>query len=407
VHEELVEMDMEMTAADAAFRDEVRVFFDEKLTPDMREASNLTSGVFAEFDIGHRWHKTLHEKGWIAPAWPEEHGGTGWTPMQRYIYDSEAGAAGAPRLFSMGLRMVGPVVMKFGTDEQKNFYLPRIRAGDDVWCQGYSEPGSGSDLASLQCRAVADGDDYVVNGTKIWTTGAQHATRMFCLVRTSTEGKPQEGISFILIDMNTPGITIEPIITLAGDHEVNQVFLDDVRVPIANRVGPENEGWTVAKYLLEFERGGAAYATVLEAALEKLRAIAEAERKDGGRLIDDEAFAGKLAALEVRQMAVQATEHRIMSDIAQRGRPGPASSIMKVLGSENNQLISELAVEATQYYAAPYQPEARVPGNNVEPVGPEKSVPVMPKYLNFRAATIYAGSSEVQRNIMAKLVLGL
>ncbi|MDP6688466.1 MAG: acyl-CoA dehydrogenase family protein [Alphaproteobacteria bacterium] len=400
-------MDMEMTAADAAFRDEVRVFFDEKLTPDMREASNLTSGVFAEFDIGHRWHKTLHEKGWIAPAWPEEHGGTGWTPMQRYIYDSEAGAAGAPRLFSMGLRMVGPVVMKFGTDEQKNFYLPRIRAGDDVWCQGYSEPGSGSDLASLQCRAVADGDDYVVNGTKIWTTGAQHATRMFCLVRTSTEGKPQEGISFILIDMNTPGITIEPIITLAGDHEVNQVFLDDVRVPIANRVGPENEGWTVAKYLLEFERGGAAYATVLEAALEKLRAIAEAERKDGGRLIDDEAFAGKLAALEVRQMAVQATEHRIMSDIAQRGRPGPASSIMKVLGSENNQLISELAVEATQYYAAPYQPEARVPGNNVEPVGPEKSVPVMPKYLNFRAATIYAGSSEVQRNIMAKLVLGL
>ncbi|MDP6830906.1 MAG: acyl-CoA dehydrogenase family protein [Alphaproteobacteria bacterium] len=400
-------MDMEMTAADAAFRDEVRVFFDEKLTPDMREASNLTSGVFAEFDIGHRWHKTLHEKGWIAPAWPEEHGGTGWTPMQRYIYDSEAGAAGAPRLFSMGLRMVGPVVMKFGTDEQKNFYLPRIRAGDDVWCQGYSEPGSGSDLASLQCRAVVDGDDYVVNGTKIWTTGAQHATRMFCLVRTSTEGKPQEGISFILIDMNTPGITIEPIITLAGDHEVNQVFLDDVRVPIANRVGPENEGWTVAKYLLEFERGGAAYATVLEAALEKLRAIAEAERKDGGRLIDDEAFAGKLAALEVRQMAVQATEHRIMSDIAQRGRPGPASSIMKVLGSENNQLISELAVEATQYYAAPYQPEARVPGNNVEPVGPEKSVPVMPKYLNFRAATIYAGSSEVQRNIMAKLVLGL
>ena len=400
-------MDMEMSAADAAFRDEVRAFFDEKLTADMREASDLTSGVFAEFEISHRWHKTLHEKGWVAPAWPVEHGGTGWTPIQRSIYDSEAGAAGAPRLFSMGLRMVGPVVMKFGTDEQKNYYLPRIRSGDDVWCQGYSEPGSGSDLASLQTRAVIDGDHYVVDGTKIWTTGAQHATRMFCLVRTSTEGKPQEGISFILIDMNTPGITIEPIITIAGDHEVNQVFLDDVRVPIANRVGPENDGWTVAKYLLEFERGGAAYATLLEAALKKLRAIAEAESKDGGRLIDDGAFAGKLAALEVRQIAVQATEHRIMSDIAQRGRPGPASSIMKVLGSENNQLISELAVEATQYYAAPYQPETRVPGNNVEAIGPEKSVPVMPKYLNFRAATIYAGSSEVQRNIMAKLVLGL
>mgnify|MGYP003970115917 FL=1 len=400
-------MDMAMTAEDAAFRDEVRAFFDAKLSDDMREASNLTSGVFAEFEIGRRWHTALYEQGWIAPAWPTEHGGTGWTPMQRYIYDSEAGAAGAPRLFSMGLRMVGPVVMKFGTDEQKNFYLPRIRSGEDVWCQGYSEPGSGSDLASLQTRAIVDGDDYVVNGSKLWTTGAQHASRMFCLVRTSTEGKRQEGISFILIDMNTPGIKIEPIISISGDHEVNQVFLDDVRVPIANRIGPENDGWTVAKYLLEFERGGAAYATVLEAALNKLRAIAESEQTGGGRLIEDDAFAAKMAALEVRQMAVQATEHRIMSEIAQRGRPGPASSMMKVLGSENNQLISELAVEATQYYAAPYQPEARVPGNNAEPIGPAKSVPVVPKYLNFRAATIYAGSSEVQRNIMAKLVLGL
>ncbi|MBT7756601.1 MAG: acyl-CoA dehydrogenase, partial [Rhodospirillaceae bacterium] len=266
-------MEMGMTAADQAFRDEVRAFFDEKLTDDMREATNLSSGVFAEFEIGRRWHTALYEQGWIAPSWPAEHGGADWTPMQRYIYDSEAGAAAVPRLFSMGLRMVGPVVMKFGSDEQKNFYLPRILSGEDVWCQGYSEPGSGSDLASLQTRAIVDGDDYVVNGTKIWTTGAQYATRMFCLVRTSTDGKPQEGISFILIDMDTPGITIEPIITLAGDHEVNQVFLDDVRVPIKNRVGPENDGWTVAKYLLEFERGGAAYATTLAAGLEKLRAI--------------------------------------------------------------------------------------------------------------------------------------
>ncbi len=400
-------MDVNMSAEDTAFRDEVRAFFDEKLTPDMREASNLTSGVFAEFEIGRRWHKALYEKGWIAPSWPEEHGGTAWTPMQRYIYDSEAGAAGAPRLFSMGLRMVGPVIMKFGSDEQKNYYLPRICAGEDVWCQGYSEPGSGSDLASLQTRAVVDGDDYVVNGTKIWTTGAQYANRMFCLVRTSTDGKQQEGISFILLEMDTPGITVEPIITLAGDHEVNQVFFDDVRVPIKNRVGDENDGWTVAKYLLEFERGGAAYASTLAASLEKLRAIAEAERADGGRLIDDASFAARLAALEVKQQAAQATEHRIMSDIAQRGRPGPASSMMKLVGSETNQMISELAVEATQYYAAPFQPEARVPGNNIEPVGPAASVPVMPKYLNYRAATIYAGSSEVQRNIISKLVLGL
>ncbi|MFP6749656.1 MAG: acyl-CoA dehydrogenase family protein [Alphaproteobacteria bacterium] len=400
-------MDVNATAADMAFRDEVRAFFDDKLTPDMREASNLTSGVFAEMEIGRRWHQTLYQQGWIAPAWPEDHGAAAWSPMQRYIYDSEAGAAGVPRLFSMGLRMVGPVIMKFGTDAQKDYYLPRIRSGVDTWCQGYSEPGAGSDLASLQTRAIVDGDDYVVNGSKIWTTGAQYADRMFCLVRTSTEGKRQEGISFILIDMDTPGITIEPIITLAGDHEVNQVFFDDVRVPIKNRVGAENDGWTVAKYLLEFERGGAAYATTLAAALTKLRAIAEAERMDGGRLIDDGAFAAKLAALEVRQMAAQATEHRIMSEIAQRGRPGPASSMMKLVGSETNQAISELAVEATQYYAAPFQPEARVPGNNVEPIGPAASVPVMPKYLNYRAATIYAGSSEVQRGIIAKLVLEL
>ena len=400
-------MDVAMLAADADFRDEVRAFFDDKLTPDMREASDLTSGVFAEMEIGRRWHKALYEQGWIAQAWPVEHGGTAWSPMQRYIYDSEAGASGAPRLFSMGLRMVGPVIMKFGTDEQKNYYLPRICSGDDTWCQGYSEPGSGSDLASLQTRAIVDGDDYVVNGTKIWTTGAQFADRMFCLVRTSTEGKKQEGISFILIDMDTPGITIESIITMAGDHEVNQVFFDDVRVPITNRVGDENAGWTVAKYLLEFERGGAAYATTLAAALEKLRAIAKSESQNGGRLIDDPAFAAKLAALEVKQRAAQATEHRIMSDIAQRGRPGPASSMMKLVGSETNQGISELAVEATQYYAAAFQPEARVPGNNVMPIGPAKSVPVVPKYLNYRAATIYAGSSEVQRNIISKLVLEL
>ena len=400
-------MDVNVSAGETAFRDEVRAFFDDKLSPDMREASSLTSGVFAEMSIGRRWHQALYEQGWIAPSWPEEHGGTAWSPMQKYIYDSEAGASGAPRLFSMGLRMVGPVIMKFGADEQKNLYLPRICSGEDTWCQGYSEPGSGSDLASLQTRAIVDGDYYVVNGTKIWTTGAQYADRMFCLVRTSTEGKKQEGISFILIDMDTPGITIEPIITMAGDHEVNQVFFDDVRVPIANRVGAENDGWTVAKYLLEFERGGAAYATTLAAALEKLHAIAEAERASGGRLIDQPAFAAKLAALEVKQRAAQATEHRIMSDIAQRGRPGPASSMMKLVGSETNQAICELAVEATQYYAAAYQPEARVPGNNIEPIGPASSVPVMPKYLNYRAATIYAGSSEVQRNIISKLVLGL
>jgi len=399
-------MEMNLSAEDEAFRHEVRSFIEDKLSPAMREASNLTSGVFAEFDIGQRWHKALYEKGWIAPSWPKEHGGTAWTPMQRYIYDSEAGAAGAPRLFSMGLRMVGPVIMKFGTKEQKSYYLPRILSGRDTWCQGYSEPGSGSDLASLQTRAVPAGGDYVVNGTKIWTTGAQHANRMFCLVRTSTAGKLQKGITFLLIDMNSAGISVEPIITIAGDHEVNQVFFDNVRVPIGNRVGEENKGWTLAKYLLEFERGGTAYGATLATELEKLRKIAKSEQVEGGQLIDNESFASRLAALEIQQRAAESTEQRIMSDIDHRGRPGPASSMMKLVGSETNQNISKLAVEAVQYYASPYQPEARVPGNNIEPIGSANIVPVMPKYLNYRAATIYAGSSEVQKNIISKLVLG-
>jgi alkylation response protein AidB-like acyl-CoA dehydrogenase len=400
-------MELDLKPDDIAFRDEVRSFLDQCLTDEMREASRLTSGVFAEFEIGRLWHKALYEKGWIAPSWPEEFGGTGWTPMQRYIYETEANREGAPRLFSMGLRMVGPVIMKFGTPKQKNYFLPRILAGEDVWCQGYSEPGSGSDLASLQTRAEPAGDDYVINGTKIWTTGAHYANRMFCLVRTSSEGKPQEGISFVLLDMDDPGITVEPIITLAGDHEVNQVFLDNVRTPIANRVGEENDGWTVAKYLLEFERGGAAYASTVGAAIKRLKTIAETEESGGGRLIDEPDFARGLAEVEIAQQTVEFTEHRIMSDIVQRGQPGPASSIMKVLGSEMNQLVSELAVQAVQYYGAPFQPEARVPGSNIDPVGPDYAVPVMPKYLNFRAASIYAGSNEIQRGIMAKLVLGM
>ena len=395
-------MDVNISAADAAFRDEVRAFFDDKLTPDMREASNLTSGVFAEMDIGRRWHKALYEQGWIAPAWPEEHGGTAWSPMQKYIYDSEAGASGAPRLFSMGLRMVGPVIMKFGTDAQKNYYLPRICSGEDVWCQGYSEPGSGSDLASLQTRAVSDGDDYVINGTKIWTTGAHHANMIFCLVRTADTEKRQEGISFLLFPMTTPGISVKPIINIAGDHSFNQVFFDDVRVPKASRVGDENDGWTVAKYLLEFERGGSAFAAMVAASLAQLRAVAGA-----CDTLDDPLFANKVAAAEIKQQAAEYTEHRIIADITRKGRPGHASSIMKVMGSETNQHITALTVEALQYYAAPSQPEARKPGNNVTPIAPAAGVSSVAKYLHFRAASIYSGSNEIQRNIVAKRVLGM
>jgi alkylation response protein AidB-like acyl-CoA dehydrogenase len=234
-----------------------------------------TTGVFAEYAAGMRWHKILARRGWSAPTWPKEYGGTGWSATQRYIFSRECIAADAPRIFAMGLRMVGPVIMKFGTPEQKAKYLPRIVSGDITFCQGYSEPGSGSDLASLKTRAERDGDDYVINGTKIWTTGAHVADHMFCLVRTSSEGKPQDGISFVLIDsMKTPGLTVSPIVTLAGDHEVNQVFFDSVRTPVANRIGPENAGWTVAKYLLEFERGGEAYTPNLHARLEDVKRIA-------------------------------------------------------------------------------------------------------------------------------------
>jgi alkylation response protein AidB-like acyl-CoA dehydrogenase len=260
-------VDLALSAQDESFRGEVRRFLDEHLTEDLREAGRKTGGVFADFAAGVRWHKVLARKGWSAPSWPKEHGGTGWSATQRYIFSRECTAVDAPRIFSMGLRMVGPVIMKYGTPEQKAKYLPGIVSGDIVFCQGYSEPGSGSDLASLKTRAVRDGDDYVINGTKIWTTGAHVANHMFCLVRTATEGKPQDGISFVLIDsMQTPGLTVKPIVTLAGDHEVNQVFFDNVRTPIANRIGPENAGWTVAKYLLEFERGGEAYAPNLYAA---------------------------------------------------------------------------------------------------------------------------------------------
>jgi alkylation response protein AidB-like acyl-CoA dehydrogenase len=400
-------MHLEMSADDLAFRDEVRAFLDTELTPDMREASRLNSGVFAEHEISQRWNKALYKKGWIAPTWPAEYGGTGWTPMQRYIYDSEAGQIGTPGINVMGLALAGPVLMEFGTKAQKEFYLPKILSGEDTWCQGYSEPGSGSDFASLQTRAVADGDDYVINGSKIWTTGAHNAHRIFCLVRTADMEKRQEGISFVLIEMDTPGITVQPIITLAGDHEVNQVFFDDVRVPQSNRLGDENDGWTVAKYLLEFERGGSAYAATVASSLSKLRDIAGAEEQSGQHLMDDPAFALKIAAAEIKQQAAEFTEHRTIAEITQQGRPGPASSIMKVLGSEANQQMTELMVEAVHYYGAPYQPEARVPGNNTEPVGPNHAVPVVPKFLNFRASTIYGGSNEIQRNIVAKQVLGL
>ena len=393
-------MDLELTPEDLAFQAEVRAFLEAHLTPELREAGARTTSVFTEPRWSLVWQRILHARGWAAPSWPREYGGPGWTETQRAIFAAECAAASAPGLAPMGLRMAGPVIMGYGTPEQKAHYLPRILSGEDYWCQGYSEPGSGSDLASLQLRAVSDGDDYVLSGSKIWTTHAQYANRMFCLVRTSTEGKPQAGITFLLLDMASPGIEVKPIITLAGEHEVNQVFFDEVRVPKANRLGAENQGWTVAKYLLEFERGGGS-APGLKVGLSRTRAMADAED------VDDRAWRRRLAEQEIAVTAIDMSERRVLSALASGNPPGPASSMLKINGTEAMQKVDELAVEAIGAYAGVFQPAAREPGSNVAPVGPAHGLTAMARYLNDRAASIYGGSNEIQRDIIARLVLGL
>jgi acyl-CoA dehydrogenase len=393
-------VDLELTDADLAFRDEVRAFIDANLTPELRRAGERLTSVFCEPRYSLPWQRILHARGWAAPSWPKEYGGPGWTEVQRAIFAAECARASAPSLAPMGLKMVGPVIMGYGTPEQKAHYLPRLLSGEDYWCQGYSEPGSGSDLASLQLRAVSDGDDYVLDGSKIWTTHAQFANRMFCLVRTSTEGKPQQGITFLLLDMATPGVSVKPIITLAGEHEVNQVFFDGVRVPKSGRVGPENQGWTVAKYLLEFERGGGS-APGLKVGLDRARRIAEAAHGD------DSWHRRRLAEAEIAVTAIDMTERMILAALAGGKNPGPASSMLKINGTEAMQRIDEISVAALGPYAGVDQPAAREAGSNIGAVGPEEGLVAMPRYLNNRAASIYGGSNEIQRDIIARLVLGL
>ena len=400
-------MDLDLTADDLAFRDEVRTFLDASLTPALRQAGRRATSVFMDKTYSLAWQRILHAHGWAAPSWPVDYGGPGWNDMQRSIFSAECARAGAPSLAPMGLRMVGPVIMGYGTPEQKAHYLPRILSGEDYWCQGYSEPAAGSDLAALQLAAVLDGDSYVLNGSKIWTTHAHWANRMFCLVRTRWEGKPQAGITFLLLDMATPGVEVRPIITLAGDHEVNQVFFDNVRVPVSGRIGAENNGWTVAKYLLEFERGGGS-APGLRVALDRLRGLAAAEPADnGGRLIDDPAFRAKLASAATALDAIEMTEHRVLAALSSGQPPGPASSMLKTQGTELMQRLDEIALEGLGAYAAVDQPQARAPGANIDFVGPEHGLTATARYLNDRAASIYGGSNEIQRDIMARLVLRL
>lgn len=394
-------MDADLSQKSDLFRDEVRDFLAHSLTPEILEGGRRMTSVFAEKGVSVAWQRILHGKGWVAPAWPTQYGGTGWNEAERYIFASECAKAGAPNLAPMGLKMVGPAIMHFGTETQKNFYLPRILSAEHYWCQGYSEPGSGSDLASLQLRATADGEDYVLNGSKIWTTHAHVADWIFCLVRTRFEGKPQAGITFLLIDMRTPGIGVRPIITLAGDHELNQVFFDDVRVPKANRLGEENDGWTVAKYLLTFERGSGGAAAGLRANLLRLKTAAQE------LMSNDTAFRAKAAELAIRIEAIEMTERRLVAAFSTGESIGPISSLLKIQSTETMQQLDELAIEAAGIYGLAQRHETPAARSNVESICPPEDALAMTRYLNNRAGSIYGGSNEIQRNIIAQILLGL
>ena len=399
-------MNLELDEREQRFRDEVRAFLNDNLSAELTEGGRAATSVFCDPRYSLPWQRILHAKGWAAPTWPEAFGGPGWNEMQRYIFAEECALAGAPNLAPMGLRMVGPCIMHHGTPEQRAHYLPRILSGEDYWCQGYSEPGAGSDLAALRTRAVADSDDYVVTGSKIWTTHAHFANRMFALVRTNPDAKPQAGITFLLIDMQAPGVTIRPIVNLAGEHELNEVFFDQVRVPKTNRIGAENDGWTVAKYLLEFERGGN-FAPALRARLKRLRAIAREETLNGGPLLENSAFEARLAGAEIKVEAIQLTEHRVASALSTGQNPGALSSLLKTQGTESLQQIEELGLDVAAHYAPAGRQGAHAPGGNEPTVGPSHSADAGARYFNSRAASIYGGSNEIQRNIIARMVLGL
>ncbi len=412
-------MDLEWSERDRAFQDEVRAFLDDKLTPDLRHAGRLMTSVYADHEASMAWQAVLHERGWAAPAWPVEYGGCDWSLTQHYIFSREATLAGAPSLSPMGIKMVAHAIIRFGTQEQKDFFLPRILTGEVFFCQGYSEPESGSDLASLQMAAVSDeaAGDLVCTGSKIWTTHATEANWMFALVRTSRMERKQQGITFVLIDMTTPGIEVHPLVMTSGEEVQNQVFFSHVRVPKANVLGEIDDGWTVAKYLLEFERGGGAVAPALQVMAEEIAAAAAAQPgPEGGRLIDDPAFARKLADARIRTEVLEILEFRTLAVVAEGGNPGPASSMLKVLATELSQAITELALETAGPRGRVYQPHATVPGGPVTEYDPpadgyvsgEPWQAVAPlRYFNDRAGSIYAGSNEIQRNILAKAALGL
>ncbi|MGH1368322.1 MAG: acyl-CoA dehydrogenase family protein [Maritimibacter sp.] len=395
-------MDLNYTDEELAFRDEVRSFLAEKLPDDLANKVGI-GGELEKADM-ELWHSILNAQGWLAPTWPIEHGGKGWTPVQRHIFDEEAAAANAPRIVPFGLAMLGPVLHKFGNDQQKSEVLPRILNGEDWWCQGYSEPGAGSDLASLKTRAVREGDEYVINGQKTWTTLGQHANKIFCLVRTKADGKPQQGISFILVDLDTPGIEMRPIKLIEGGHEVNEVFFTDVRVPAENLVGEENMGWTIAKYLLTHERTNIAGVGFSMKALAEIKALAKRTKRGGRPLIESPLFAAKIAEVEIELEAMKITNLRMLFQAQTQGAPGPETSILKIKGTVIRQTLNDLARRAIGPSAAPFPNEAMF-GNAalVEPHDVNNAA----QYFNNRKLSIFGGSNEIQRNILTKAMLEL
>jgi alkylation response protein AidB-like acyl-CoA dehydrogenase len=398
-------MNLEFSPDEQAFRDEVRAFIEENY-PKQASANSLRDEMPPEDMVA--WYKILGEKGWSVPAWPVEYGGTGWTPTQRYIWSEENARVNAIMPLPFGVSMVAPVIYSFGNDAQKEQHLPGIRSGNVWWCQGYSEPGAGSDLASLKTTAVRDGDHYVINGQKTWTTLAQHADWGFFLCRTDPDAeKPQQGISFILVDMKTPGIEVRPIKLIDGGYEVNETWLTDVRVPVENLIGEENKGWTYAKFLLAHERSGIAGVARSKRGVEQLREIARAETLDGKPLMSDFDFARKVSQLEIDLAALEITELRTLAG-EQAGRgPGPESSILKIKGTEIQQKLTELALEAVGHYGTPYYRDVTDAGSNEYPIGPDYAQHSAASYFNMRKTSIYGGSNEIQRNIITKMILGL
>ncbi|WP_067548143.1 acyl-CoA dehydrogenase family protein [Nocardia crassostreae] len=411
-------MDLDWSPDDLAFRDEVRRFLNEKLTDDLRRAGRLATSVYPDHEASMRWQEILHAQGWAAPAWPVKYGGCRWSLTQHYIFGRECTLAGAPNLSPMGIRMVSHAIMAFGTDEQRDYFLPRILTGEVFFCQGYSEPEAGSDLASLNMQAVDDGADLVVTGSKIWTTHATEANWIFALVRTSRQAKKQQGITFVLIDMRTPGIEIRPLVMTSGEQVQNQVFFDQVRVPKTNVLGAVDDGWTVAKYLLNFERGGGAAAPALQVMAEELAqaALSQTDPNGEGALIDDPAFAAKLADARIRADVLEILEYRTLALVSSGKDPGPAASTIKILGTELSQALTELALEAAGPRGRAYQPHATMPGGPIVDYaapadgfvsGDDWQAVASLRYFNDRAGSIYAGSNEIQRNIIAKATLGL